>query len=441
MNAFVAGRVAPISILPRKKNLGVFLLLYLVTGLAAYSADLRSVDDQVKSMAQRYTQIEAQLDRSVHYLKKEGAGSEATIEQAWLNGAGDLIKVATEHSDGSGRELTEYFARDFDNPDNGMFVLTRKESPLPDGGVQVDESRKYFGSTKTNNGVLIRESRKNARFKAGESLDTVHIPNVVVDLAKQPKDNRSEEEQSKAQQELFSKPQEIAAKLQKIGPPDADPFANGKGDSDKFRVIQGTASPDGRYAIALGFARKEIDWDDFVEKEVDTERPTYYAENEEDSRNYVVDLVSQRILGETHCDYFGTRRRYNHRECSVSWSPDSNTFVQLWSDKWSYTTCRAGHIAPGPKLAAVVDLGKEVDKKTFTFLKQRQDPDSGETLSMNVDQVSNDGVIQVSVDSLEASGENKGGTRFSLSERLRLRETSSGPRMETLNIRRLRVEE
>lgn len=425
-----------------KSNLGLFLLLGLgMMGSAAYPADVRSVEDQVKSLAQCYTQTEAQLDRSIHYLKKEGAGPETTIEQAWFNGAGDLIKVATEHNDASGRELREYFARDFDNAYNGMFLLTRKESPLLDGGVRVDESRKYFGSTKTDDEKLIRESRKSALFKAGETLDTVHIPNVVIDLAKQPKDSRSEEERSKAQQELFSKPQEIAAALQKAGPPDVDPFANVKGDSEKFRVIQGTASPDGRYAIALGLARAEINWDDFVEKEADTERPTYYTENEEDSRNYVVDLVNQRILGETHCDYFGTRRRYNHRECSVSWSPDSATFVQLWSDKWSYTACRAGHIAPGPKLSAVVDLGKEIDKKTSAFLKRPQDPDSGEDLSMGVDQVGNDGVIQVNVYSVEASGDRKGDTLFSLSERLRLRDTSSGPRVEMLNIRRLRVEE
>jgi hypothetical protein len=410
-------------------------------GPTAFPAEVRSVDDQVKSVAQYYAQIEAQLDRSVHHLKKEGADPETTVKQAWFNGAGDLIKVATEHRDASGRELTEYFAHDFDEAYAGMFVLTRKESPLLDGGVRIDESRKYFGSTKSDNGKLIRESRKSALFKAGESLDTVHVPNVMVDLAKQPKDTRSQDEQSKAERELFAKPQEIAAELQKAGPPDVDPFANGKGESDKFRVIHGTASPDGRYAIALGFAREEINWDDFVEKEADTEAHTYYAENEEDTRNYVVDLVSQRILGETGCNYFGTRQRYNHRECSVSWSPDSTTFVQLWSDKWSYTDCRAGHIAPGPKLDVVIDLGKEVDKKTFAFLKERRDPDSGEDLSMGVAQVGNDGVIQLHVYSVNPSVPHRGETRFSLSERLRLRATSSGPRVEMLNLRRLKVEE
>ena len=53
--------------------------------LIAYPADVRSVDDQVKSMAQRYTQVEAQLDRSVHYIRKEASGAETTIEQALFN--------------------------------------------------------------------------------------------------------------------------------------------------------------------------------------------------------------------------------------------------------------------------------------------------------------------------------------------------------------------
>ena len=272
-----------------------------------------STDEQVKHLAQRYNQVETQLDRSVRYLKKEGAGPETTIQQAWFNGAGDLIKIAVEHSDPAGSELTEYFARAFDYADHGMFVLTRKETPLGDGGTQVDESRKYYGEGKRGGyGELIRELRKSGRFKPGESLDTVRTPNVVVDLAKQPKDDRSDDERLKAQSEFFSKPEEIAAALQKAGPPDFDPFV--KGDSEKFRVINGTASPDGRYAIALGFARDKINWDDLVDQYSPENGRTYRAENEEDVRNYVVDLTAQTILGETGCNYLGTRRRYNHRE-------------------------------------------------------------------------------------------------------------------------------
>jgi hypothetical protein len=417
-----------------KSNHPLIFLALAAMGPARAATSNPSTDEQVKHLAQRYNQVETQLDRSIRYIKKEGAGPETTIQQAWFNGAGDLIKVAVEHSDAAGSELTEYFARAFDYADDGMFVLTRKETPLGDGGTQVDESRKYYGEGKRGGyGELIRELRKSARFKPGESLDTVHTPNVVVDLAKQPKDDRSDDERLKAQSEFFSKPEKIATALQNVGPPDFDPFV--KGDSEKFRVINGTASPDGRYAIALGFARDKINWDDFVDKDSAENGRTYRAENEEDVRNYVVDLTAQTILGETGCNYFGTRRRYNHRECTVTWSPDSTIFVQLWSEKWTYETCRAGKIAPGAKLSGVVDLGKETDKHAFAFLRKRRD--SGEELAMNIDQLSNDGVIQIGVWKEVSSGERKGTTDFALSERMRLRATPAGLRAELLAIRKM----
>ena len=87
-------------------------------------------------------------------------------------------------------------------------------------------------------------------------------------------------------------PAKVAAELCKAGPPQTDPFATVKGDSEKFRVIHGSVSPDGRYAIALGFARNEINWDGFIEKDREDVggKPTYYAEMEGDVRNYVIDL-------------------------------------------------------------------------------------------------------------------------------------------------------
>src|SRR5438094_4213360 len=241
-----------------KRN--ILIRLWVVIGILtlAYNASAaRSVDEQVKMLAERYTQIEAQLDRSVHYSRKTEANGATTIEQAWFNGAGDLIKVAVERTDSFGRELTEY-SGDFFHRE--MFMLTRKEVRLPDGGTQVDESRDYF----SNDGDLIRKLTKSAHFKAGESTDTKRVSNVVVDLPK-PHDPRTEEEREKAD-ETFSKPVQIADALKKAGAPVLDPFANVKGDSKKFRAIHRTVSPDGRYAIALGFVRPEINWDDFVEK-------------------------------------------------------------------------------------------------------------------------------------------------------------------------------
>jgi hypothetical protein len=391
-----------------------------------------SVDEQVKKLAERSKQIEAQLDRSVHYVRKTEANGATTIEQAWFNGAGDLIEVAVERTDSSGRELTEY-SGDFFHRE--MFMLTRKESRLPDGGTHVDESRDYF----SNDGDLIRKLTKSAHFKAGELTDTARIPNTVADLPK-PHDPRTQEEREKTD-EIFSKPKQIAVALETASAPAFDPFIKVKGDSEKFRVIHRTVSPDGRYAVALGFARPQINWDDCVESGEPKQQSekTYTVVGEEDVRNYVVDLAQQKILGETGCDYFSTDPgpRPGRISCEVKWSPDSTKFVQEWEQK-IYIDCVAGEIAPGPKLIGVVDLRKVIDKSTATLIKKSRDPIG---IWIDVDQVNNDGSIGMRVIGVSRGEEHLWEPVFSLSEKFRLRQTAGGLRVETVNIKRLPNEE
>jgi hypothetical protein len=153
-----------------------------IVAIACNASGALSVEEQVKMLADRYRQVEDQLARSVRYTSRDDKGN---TEQAWFNGSDDLIKLAVERRNGATRGLTEYFALDFDNDYDGMFMLVRKETPAPGGGVQVEESRKYFGEGKRGgNGVLIRELRKSAHFKPGEQTDTVRTPNATVDLGK-----------------------------------------------------------------------------------------------------------------------------------------------------------------------------------------------------------------------------------------------------------------
>ena len=141
-------------------------LSVVVIGICAVTcseAAALSVEEQVKMLAARYGQVEDQLGRSIRYTSKDESSGATTLRQAWFNGADDLIKLAVESRDGAKRELTEYFALDFENDYDGMFMLMRKETPAPDGGVQVEELRKYFGEGKRGgNGLLIRELQERA---------------------------------------------------------------------------------------------------------------------------------------------------------------------------------------------------------------------------------------------------------------------------------------
>src|SRR6266576_269588 len=187
-----------------------------VVAIACKASGARSVDEQVNMLAERYRQVEDQLARSIRYTSKDESGGATTVRQEWYNGAGDQIKVSVERTDASGRELTEYIPHDLDSDFGwrGLFVLTRKEMPLPDGGTQVEESRKYFGETEEGLDHLIRELRKSARFKTGEPSDTVRVSNVVVDLSKE---NKSDS--GGAEEFLGSESHELASALQMAGLP------------------------------------------------------------------------------------------------------------------------------------------------------------------------------------------------------------------------------
>jgi len=231
---------------------------------------------------------------------------------------------------------------------------------------------------------------------------------------------------------MLNAPTNMAEALRK-GASESDPFADIKGDSDKYRVIHGSASPDGRFAIALGFAREPVDWDADYEKETES----YYAEGDEGIRNYVVDLAQRKILGETGAAWPGTRRRYNHPECVLTWSPDSSFFVQLLANKWASDDCVAGKIVSGPRFVGSANLLKVLSPKTYAFVKKRFDREEGGSLSFYVQKVTNDGAVELRAAEYTSSGERKGETNFAVSVRLRLRETPKGLSLEGVNMRRL----
>src|SRR6266498_3211625 len=106
-----------------------------ILALAGSVSGALSVEEQVKKLAARYAQVEDQLARSVRYASRDDKGNS---EQAWFNGADDLIKLAVESHDGDVRELTEYFALDFDNVYDGMFMLVRNFFPWSDDRLELE---------------------------------------------------------------------------------------------------------------------------------------------------------------------------------------------------------------------------------------------------------------------------------------------------------------
>ena len=90
--------------------------------------------------------------------------------------------------------------------------------------------------------------------------------------------------------------------------------------------------------------------------------------------------------------------------------------------------------APG---GGAVDLDKAIEKKTYAFVKKRVDEENSGSLSLHINTVGDDGMIDLAAAEYCSSGDCKGDTIFAVNERLRLSDSPNGPHLEILKMRRL----
>jgi len=105
--------------------------------------------------------------------------------------------------------------------------------------------------------------------------------------------------------------------------------------SNFCKVVDGTASKDGRLAAAAGFLRPgPIDWAKFR-----AERG-YFDFDDEDKElaNFLVDLKKDRVIAVLKGKHFGTRPAYNHESYHLAWSEDGKYLVETQSWKWHTAT-------------------------------------------------------------------------------------------------------
>jgi hypothetical protein len=398
----------------------------------------------VKRVAARVNSVEAQLERAVFYEQKtEDPATESTrVERAWFTEAGDWLKVSGERSGKGRRGLTEVWFGEDNAP---VFLLLREEGPpaaapgakAPEGdasagATRVQELRRYYNADR----AAVRELRKDAVFKAGEPLDTVAVKNVSQRIADLPEEERSSQARRDEAQKLIEF-------LVKAGPPKRDPGAGDPGDSKRFRIIKESTSPDGRYAVAIGFAEAPKSWDDFyLVSEYPTEKEQFWIEDwnlrEEKLRNYVVDLTTHRIVGETGGNAYGTKTSIGRGNWSHIWSPDSRWLVQVICDKWRG---RAAALAIDPERGVVAsgDLTAQAEQRAVAFLKAKKDPTLkrlGTDLSVLIHraELTNEGTVTIDLLPTEP-GNPKSWDSPSLVERLRVKQSGAKVEVKFLEAR------
>jgi len=115
-------------------------------------------------------------------------------------------------------------------------------------------------------------------------------------------------------------PAEIPANLAKV-------------PASKFcKEVEGSASPDGRFAVAVGYSKPEgVDWE-----KLRWEGDGYYIDSDSPLLiNALIDRKRDRALAVLPTEHFGTLQRYNHESLAVAWSANSSHMIAVQSWKWS----------------------------------------------------------------------------------------------------------
>jgi hypothetical protein len=128
-----------------------------------------------------------------------------------------------------------------------------------------------------------------------------------------------------------------------------DPALRKKGwrppDGTLVMPVQGSASPDGRYAIGWGYEKGPVDWSRLAYNEGEGSEwgevtfSTKLADIPEgdpleEDANFLLDLKSGKTLGKLGIYYPGERPRFNHDGLIASWSPALACVVIRVTQKW-----------------------------------------------------------------------------------------------------------
>lgn len=118
--------------------------------------------------------------------------------------------------------------------------------------------------------------------------------------------------------------------------------------ASKFcKEVEGSASPDGRFAVAVGYSKPEgVDWE-----KLRWEGDGYYLDsNSPQLINALIDRKRDRALAVLPTEHFGTLQRYNHESLTAAWSAKSSYMIAVQSWKWSsdyavlWKLDREGHV-------------------------------------------------------------------------------------------------
>jgi hypothetical protein len=301
---------------------------YIFLACLAFSVPLFAQDKEVlKEISSIFTQIEESHESWNNYstVVQNAAPVQTTINHLWVSdGEGDekLSKLETHSLEDHGETKQQFFFKG----DQLVFTLDRTENVLIDPNVtDVIEKRYYFA-----NGQLIRVLNKQGRFPAGQPTETDALKSKAVPLS----------EIENASETYVLQHEMTAPLIQKLlhleddaAPSEGAPAAASAGPvltGDGWRLIAGSNSRDGMYALAWGMKGQpspqgDADEEGFIMGEQDNENLI----------NYLVNVRTKQIVGTIAGKHFGDKSVYNHDNTETAWSASALFFAQVNGGKWA----------------------------------------------------------------------------------------------------------
>ena len=266
-----------------------------------------------------------------------------------------LYRVESQTFDDHGQAKKQYFIQG----NELLFVLDRSEmTPMQENAAtSVVEKRLYFAGS-----GLIRMLKKEGKFASGKATDTSAIKNTNLPI-----------DQVEGAGELYGdldrESQALIAKIQQIASDDAAPSTTAPAgpatSGDGWRLIRGSQSRDGQFALAWGMQGKST-----PEGETGEDGTLSAADPEaEGITNYVVNPGTGAILGKTTGMHASDRPNQGHYTHEVAWSSADTYFAQVCSGKWATFTAAVYQLTPdGAGISAAAELLEPTKKAAFEHL-------------------------------------------------------------------------
>ncbi len=323
----------------------------------------------LKEISVAFDQIEKDYKDWPHYSYQveNMEGGQSRKEDVWKSeGDSGFIRVESQNFDDHGELKTQFFFKGADL----LFSLDRSESSPMElkAPTSVTERRYYFAGDK-----LIRVLEKKGTFPSGKPTNTAGLKNREVP----PGELENADETYRTQHEIAAgiienlRRAEAGSSGEAADAPAQSPEPAGKGASgtgnitgEGWRMIAGSASRDGRYALAWGLKGSTE-----IQGEAAEDGSLSVTEDEAKLVNYLVDLQNKSIVGPLKGKHFADKSSLGHSTSETAWSSAATFVAQINSGKWATWDAQVYEMKEGEKasLSKGTDLLEPVKKAIREF--------------------------------------------------------------------------